>query len=121
LDISIRRATQNSNVTLAKNSPIQYAATSALTPSVRDDAIRDRRDCCGARLSYVRATAATRRRQARRLSYSFILLQVSSLTSAAAILFLARKYRGLACAAHAHPAPSRPARLMMATFPEADN
>jgi lipid-A-disaccharide synthase-like uncharacterized protein len=47
----------------------------------------------------------------------FILLQVSSLTSAAAILFLARKYRGMACAAHAHPAPSRPARLASGDLP----
>ena len=33
----------------------------------------------------------------------FILLQVSSLTSAAAILLLARKYKGMACESHAHP------------------
>jgi lipid-A-disaccharide synthase-like uncharacterized protein len=32
----------------------------------------------------------------------FILLQVSSLTSAAAILALARRYRGLVCEAHLH-------------------
>ena len=31
----------------------------------------------------------------------FILLQVSSLTSAAIILVLARRYRGMVCAAHA--------------------
>jgi lipid-A-disaccharide synthase-like uncharacterized protein len=35
----------------------------------------------------------------------FITLQVSSLTSAAAILFLARKYKGMACAFHAHLVP----------------
>jgi lipid-A-disaccharide synthase-like uncharacterized protein len=33
----------------------------------------------------------------------FILLQVSTLTSAAVILFLAHKYRGLVCAFHARP------------------
>ena len=32
----------------------------------------------------------------------FILLQVSTLTSAAIILFLATKYRGMVCAFHAH-------------------
>ena len=32
----------------------------------------------------------------------FILLQVSSLTSAAVILVLAHRYRGLVCAAHEH-------------------
>jgi lipid-A-disaccharide synthase-like uncharacterized protein len=32
----------------------------------------------------------------------FILLQASSLTSAGAILFLARRYRGMVCATHAH-------------------
>jgi uncharacterized protein with PQ loop repeat len=31
----------------------------------------------------------------------FILLQISSLTSAAIILFLARRYRGMVCEAHA--------------------
>jgi hypothetical protein len=30
----------------------------------------------------------------------FILLQISSLTSAAIILFLARRYRGMACETH---------------------
>ena len=34
----------------------------------------------------------------------FILLQASSLLSAALILFLARKYRGMACETHASPA-----------------
>lgn len=33
----------------------------------------------------------------------FIMLQVSSLTSATAILFLARRYRGMACETHAVP------------------
>lgn len=32
----------------------------------------------------------------------FILLQLSSFTSAAVILLLARKYKGLACESHAH-------------------
>jgi lipid-A-disaccharide synthase-like uncharacterized protein len=32
----------------------------------------------------------------------FILLQVSSMTSAAVILFLAYRYRGMVCAYHAH-------------------
>lgn len=36
----------------------------------------------------------------------FILLQVFSLTSAATILFLARKYRGGVCELHAHLAPT---------------
>jgi lipid-A-disaccharide synthase-like uncharacterized protein len=35
----------------------------------------------------------------------FILLQASSLTSAAAILFLARRFRGMVCATHAHLTP----------------
>jgi lipid-A-disaccharide synthase-like uncharacterized protein len=34
----------------------------------------------------------------------FITLQVSTLTSAAVILFLAHRYRGMVCAFHAHPA-----------------
>jgi lipid-A-disaccharide synthase-like uncharacterized protein len=38
----------------------------------------------------------------------FILLQVSTLTSAAVILVLARRYRGMVCATHARPAPTRP-------------
>jgi lipid-A-disaccharide synthase-like uncharacterized protein len=37
----------------------------------------------------------------------FILLQVSSLASAAVILFLAHRYRGLACEAHLHSIPAR--------------
>jgi lipid-A-disaccharide synthase-like uncharacterized protein len=36
----------------------------------------------------------------------FILLQLSSLTSTAVILLLARKYQGMTCATHA-PCPSR--------------
>jgi hypothetical protein len=32
----------------------------------------------------------------------FVLLQISSLASAAIILFLAHKYRGLICEAHLH-------------------
>jgi lipid-A-disaccharide synthase-like uncharacterized protein len=37
----------------------------------------------------------------------FILLQISSLISAAAILFLAHRYRGLICEAHMHSIPER--------------
>jgi len=37
----------------------------------------------------------------------FILLQVSSLTSAAVILYLGQRYRGLACEAHMHSVPKR--------------
>jgi lipid-A-disaccharide synthase-like uncharacterized protein len=36
----------------------------------------------------------------------FIVLQLSTLTSAAVILYLASKYRGMACAFHARGAPS---------------
>jgi uncharacterized protein with PQ loop repeat len=37
----------------------------------------------------------------------FILLQLSSLLSAAAILFLSRRYHGLVCDAHTHSIPER--------------
>lgn len=37
----------------------------------------------------------------------FILLQVSTLTSAAVILVLARRYKGMVCATHSHLAPPR--------------
>ena len=37
----------------------------------------------------------------------FILLQISSLTSAAAILFLGHRDRGLVCEAHLHSIPDR--------------
>lgn len=37
----------------------------------------------------------------------FILLQISSLTAAAAILFLGHRYRGLVCEAHLHSIPNR--------------
>ena len=37
----------------------------------------------------------------------FILLQVSSMVSAAVILFLRHKYRGLVCEAHLHSIPER--------------
>jgi uncharacterized protein with PQ loop repeat len=37
----------------------------------------------------------------------FVLLQLSSLTSAAVILFLGHRYRGLVCAAHARSIPRR--------------
>jgi hypothetical protein len=41
----------------------------------------------------------------------FIVLEASSLASTGMILFLAHRYRGLACDAHAHGAPTqRPAR-----------
>jgi lipid-A-disaccharide synthase-like uncharacterized protein len=36
----------------------------------------------------------------------FILLQLSSLTSAAVILFLVRRYKGMACETHAHMVPT---------------
>jgi lipid-A-disaccharide synthase-like uncharacterized protein len=36
----------------------------------------------------------------------FILLQLSSLTFAAVILLLARRYKGMACETHAHAVPS---------------
>jgi hypothetical protein len=36
----------------------------------------------------------------------FILLQLSSFTSAALILFLARRYKGMACETHAHLIPT---------------
>ena len=38
----------------------------------------------------------------RRGDVVFILLQLSSFTSAAMILLLARKYKGMACESHAH-------------------
>jgi lipid-A-disaccharide synthase-like uncharacterized protein len=37
----------------------------------------------------------------------FILLQVSSLTAAAVILYLGHRYRGLVCEAHLHAIPKR--------------
>ena len=37
----------------------------------------------------------------------FVLLQISSLTSAAAILLLAHRYRGLVCEAHLRSIPKR--------------
>ncbi len=37
----------------------------------------------------------------------FILLQISSLGSAAVILFLSYRYRGLVCEAHLHAIPKR--------------
>ena len=39
----------------------------------------------------------------------FIMLQASSLTSTAVILFLSHRYRGMVCEGHAHSAPSRTA------------
>jgi lipid-A-disaccharide synthase-like uncharacterized protein len=41
----------------------------------------------------------------------FILLQVSTLTSAAVILVLARKYRGMVCATHARLFAARAAAM----------
>jgi lipid-A-disaccharide synthase-like uncharacterized protein len=40
----------------------------------------------------------------------FILLQISSLTSAAVILMLAQRYRGMVCEVHALRSPAAPAR-----------
>jgi hypothetical protein len=40
----------------------------------------------------------------------FMLLQASSLTSAALILLLAQRYRGMVCAYHALRAPAAPPR-----------
>jgi uncharacterized protein with PQ loop repeat len=39
----------------------------------------------------------------------FIMLQLSTLTSASIIVFLAHRYRGMVCEVHAHPASNRPA------------
>ena len=39
----------------------------------------------------------------RRSDVVFILLQLSSFTAAAVILFLSRRYRGQACEGHSHP------------------
>jgi uncharacterized protein with PQ loop repeat len=39
----------------------------------------------------------------------FIMLQLSTLTSASVIVFLAHRYRGMVCTVHAHLAPNRPA------------
>jgi uncharacterized protein with PQ loop repeat len=39
----------------------------------------------------------------------FIMLQLSTLTSASIIVFLAHRYRGIVCELHAHLAPNRPA------------
>lgn len=44
----------------------------------------------------------------------FILLQLSSFTSAALILLLARKYKGMACETHAHMVPAREQRVTAA-------
>jgi lipid-A-disaccharide synthase-like uncharacterized protein len=41
----------------------------------------------------------------------FILLQLSSLASAAVILFLARRYKGMACETHAYLISARPPAL----------
>jgi uncharacterized protein with PQ loop repeat len=39
----------------------------------------------------------------------FMMLQLSTLTSASVIVFLAHRYRGMMCEVHAHLAPNRPA------------
>jgi hypothetical protein len=44
----------------------------------------------------------------------FILLQVSNLICAGAILTLARRYRGMVCESHAHLAPARAAARSLA-------
>jgi lipid-A-disaccharide synthase-like uncharacterized protein len=45
----------------------------------------------------------------------FILLQVSSLTSAALILLLARRYRGMSCETHVQPVRDRPSPVIRPT------
>ncbi len=39
----------------------------------------------------------------------FIMLQLSTLTSASVIVFLAHRYSGMVCEVHAHLTPNRPA------------
>jgi uncharacterized protein with PQ loop repeat len=39
----------------------------------------------------------------------FMMLQLSTLTSASVIVFLAHRYRGMMCEVHAYLAPNRPA------------
>ena len=48
----------------------------------------------------------------------FILLQGCSLTSAAMILFLARRYRGMVCDLHAHLTPGRTAEVTSSDYPK---
>ena len=50
----------------------------------------------------------------------FMLLQASSLTSATVILFLAHRFRGMVCDAHAHLAPNRTAAIKSGDHPQAD-
>jgi lipid-A-disaccharide synthase-like uncharacterized protein len=47
----------------------------------------------------------------------FILLQISSLSAAAVILFLAHRYRGQACEGHAHLIPNATAKQPHAPLP----
>ena len=49
----------------------------------------------------------------------FILLQLSSFTSAAVILLLARRYKGMACETHAHLAPTEIPEIKLASLGEA--
>ena len=44
----------------------------------------------------------------------FILLQASTFTSAAVILVLARRYKGMACETHAHMVPAQDSTLTAA-------
>ena len=48
----------------------------------------------------------------------FIMLQASSLTSTAVILFLSHRYRGMVCEGHAHSAPSRTAATLPTLAPD---
>jgi lipid-A-disaccharide synthase-like uncharacterized protein len=50
----------------------------------------------------------------RRGDLVFILLQLSSLTSAAVILLLARRYKGMVCETHAHMVPTGHSRMTAA-------
>ncbi len=48
----------------------------------------------------------------------FILLQLSSFTSAALILVLARRYKGMACETHAHLIPNEIQEVTLASLHE---
>ncbi len=49
----------------------------------------------------------------------FILLQLSSFTSAAVILLLARRYKGMACETHSHLVPTEIQQVKLASLVEA--
>jgi lipid-A-disaccharide synthase-like uncharacterized protein len=49
----------------------------------------------------------------------FILLQLSSFSSAVMILLLARRYKGMACETHAHLAPTEIPEIKLASLHEA--